>query len=459
MRHPHRGGLTAVVHGVGATVLAVALVAVVMVFAVARPRGLPEIAAALPAAVVAVAAGLVSWPAARSAITEMAPTVGFLAAILVLAHLADAMGVFTWIADRLRRGSRGSPTRLLRLVFVAASATTAILSLDATVVLLTPVVIATAQAMRMDPRPHSYASAHLSNTASTLLPVSNLTNLLAFTATGLTFVEFTTVMALPWLVSIVAEFVVFRMFFAHQLRTPHRLGDAPGAARADGVESADSKGSADSADSATGASAHDAPPATPTTALLVLALTLAGFAVSGFVGVAPGWVAAAGAAVLAGFALRGGHTTVRRTLAAADVLFCGFVLALAVVVAAVSHGPIGRALGEHLPHESTLVGLLVVAAAAAVISNLVNNLPATLLLLAALGTHAPPPLILAMLLGVNVGPNLTYVGSLAIMLWRRASAAAGAAPQLRVYTLLGVLTVPATLCLSVLALWVGVAVG
>ena len=432
------------ISGVGATVLSVALVAAVMVFAVVRPRGLPEIAAALPAAVIAVAAGLVSWPAARSAVADMAPTVGFLAAILVLAHLADAMGVFAWIAHQLRRGSRGSPTRLLSLVFVAASATTAILSLDATVVLLTPVVIATAQALRMDPRPHSYASAHLSNTASTLLPVSNLTNLLAFAATGLTFVEFTTVMALPWIVSIVAEFVVFRIFFARQLRAP---ADAPGAARAA------------VADDVTGASEGtgvDSAPPMPTAALAVLALTLAGFAVSGFVGVAPGWVAAAGAVVLAGFALRARRTTVRRTLAAADVLFCGFVLALAVVVAAVSDGPIGRALAEHLPREPTLLGLLVVAAVAAVISNLVNNLPATLLLLAAIGTHAPPALILAVLLGVNIGPNLTYVGSLAIMLWRRASAAAGADPQLRVYTLLGLLTVPTALVASVLALWVGI---
>ena len=432
------------ISGVGATVLSVALVAAVMVFAVVRPRGLPEIAAALPAAVIAVAAGLVSWPAARSAVADMAPTVGFLAAILVLAHLADAMGVFAWIAHQLRRGSRGSPTRLLSLVFVAASATTAILSLDATVVLLTPVVIATAQALRMDPRPHSYASAHLSNTASTLLPVSNLTNLLAFAATGLTFVEFTTVMALPWIVSIVAEFVVFRIFFARQLRAP---ADAPGAARA---------AVADDVTGASEATGVDSAPPMPTAALAVLALTLAGFAVSGFVGVAPGWVAAAGAVVLAGFALRARRTTLRRTLAAADVLFCGFVLALAVVVAAVSDGPIGRALAEHLPREPTLLGLLVVAAVAAVISNLVNNLPATLLLLAAIGTHAPPALILAVLLGVNIGPNLTYVGSLAIMLWRRASAAAGADPQLRVYTLLGLLTVPTALVASVLALWVGI---
>lgn len=77
-----------------------------------------------------------------------------------------------------------------------AALTTAVLSLDATVVLLTPAVIAAARSIGASPRPHSYASAHLSNSASTLLPVSNLTNLIAFAATGLTFLHFTALMAL-----------------------------------------------------------------------------------------------------------------------------------------------------------------------------------------------------------------------------------------------------------------------
>jgi arsenical pump membrane protein len=408
-------------------ILAVLLVAAVMTFAVVRPRDLPEITAAAPAVVVALVTGLVTWSQARTAITQMASTVGFLAAILVLAHLADAMGVFTWIAGRLRRGSRGSPTRLLSLVFVAASATTAILSLDATVVLLTPVVIASARTMGMDPRPHSYASAHLSNTASTLLPVSNLTNLLAFNATGLTFVHFTALMVLPWLASIVVELFVFRRFFARS------LGGA--------------------ADSEPRVDTHSEDEPMPTAALVILALTLVGFALSGFVDIAPAWIATAGAAMLAGIALRRRRTTLRRTLAAADLLFCAFVLALGIVVAGVADGPIGQVISHHLPTTTKLLDLLVMAAAAAVLSNLVNNLPATLLLLAAVGPHAPPALILALLLGVNLGPNLTYVGSLAIMLWRRVSAQAQVPAQLRTFTTLGAMTVPVTLLVSVVALW------
>jgi arsenical pump membrane protein len=135
------------------------------------------------------------------------------------------------------------------------------------------------------------------------------------------------------------------------------------------------------------------------------------------------------------------------------VLFCGFVLALGVVVAGVASGPIGRAIAEHLPNEASFVGLLVMAAVAAVIANLVNNLPATLLLIAGLGPHAPPVLVLAMLLGVNLGPNLTYVGSLAIMLWRRVSGRDGVPADLRTFSFLGLATVPVTLVAAVSALW------
>ena len=91
-----------------------------------------------------------------------------------------------------------------------AAATTAILSLDATVVLLTPVVLATVRALRVPSRPHLYATAHLSNTASLLLPVSNLTNLLAFSAAGLSFTRFSVLMAAPWLLAVAVEYAVFR---------------------------------------------------------------------------------------------------------------------------------------------------------------------------------------------------------------------------------------------------------
>ncbi|HEY0360073.1 MAG TPA: ArsB/NhaD family transporter, partial [Mycobacteriales bacterium] len=92
---------------------------------------------------------------------------------------------------------------------------------------------------------------------------------------------------------------------------------------------------------------------------------------------------------------------------------------------------------------------------AAALANLVNNLPATLLLLPVVPHDAP--VLLAVLLGVNIGPNLTYAGSLATLLWRRLLRDRGIAVPIREFTALGLLTVPACLVAGVLGLWVSLA--
>ncbi|WP_433300224.1 SLC13 family permease [Actinoplanes sp. CA-030573] len=398
--------------------LAVALLAGVLAFAVGRPRGLPEAVAAVPAALLVVVTGLLPWRDAWAEVRELGPTVGFLAAVLLLAFLAGEHGVFRYAGALTARVSGRRPTRLLTAVFVVAALTTAVLSLDATVVLLTPVVLVTAARTGARPRPHAYASAHLANSASLLLPVSNLTNLLAFAASGLTFFGFAAVMALPWVAVVVAEYLLFRLFFREDLRAP-----------------------------ASPVAGGDVPPA-PRYALIVLALTLAGFGVAQPVGVHPAWIAAAGALALAVPLCVRPATLVRE----ANPGFCAFVLALGVVVLAVREHGLDRWVDTLVPSGQGPWQLLAVAGLAALLANVVNNLPATLVLVPAVSSS--PALLLAVLIGVNVGPNLTYVGSLATLLWRQILHTRDAAPEAGDFLRLGALTVPLTLLAGVGALWV-----
>ena len=307
----------------------------------------------------------------------------------------------------------GRPRRLLAAVFVAASVITAVLSLDATVVLLTPVVFATAARLGARAKPHVYAAAHLSNTSSLLLPVSNLTNLLAFAASGLSFTRFAALMAVPWLAAIAVEYVVMRRFFATEL---HAGAQPPPAA---------------------------GPAGTPLFALVTVACTLAGFV-----------LASAAASARPGPPSAGrwrwpparwsGATRPGRDRA-------GRGRALPRLRGGAGHRGArghrqraGRALGHLVPGGASLPALLAVAVLAAGLANVINNLPAVLVLLP-LAAPAGPGAVLAVLAGVNIGPNLTYAGSLANLLWRRIVHQHDTEVNLGEFTRLGLLTVPAAL--------------
>lgn len=403
----------------GLTLSVLALVAV-LGFALLRPHRWPEAVVAVPAAGLLIAVGAVSWDDAVAEIGRLAPVVGFLAAVLVLARLCDDVGLFHAAGTMMARATSGSQNRLLASVFAIAAAVTAILSLDATVVLLTPVVLATARTLAVPARPHAYATAHLANSASLLLPVSNLTNLLAFSAAGLSFLHFTAAMSLPWLAAIIVEYLFFRWIFAKDLAVEPRA-------------------------------ASSEPLDIPLFALVVVGLTLIGFAVTSLLGSSPAWAALVGALALGVRALATRRTTVTKIVTALDVPFLAFVVCLGVVVVAVMNNGLESAMHRVLPDGQGLLALLGIAAVAAVLCNIVNNLPAVLVLLP-LVTPAGPAAVLAVLIGVNIGPNLTYVGSLANLLWRsvvRRDLKAGFGE----FSKVGLCTTPAVLVAAVLGLW------
>ncbi|MEO7588479.1 MAG: ArsB/NhaD family transporter [Arachnia sp.] len=258
-------------------------------------------------------------------------------------------------------------------------------------------------------------------------PISNLTNLLALTASGLTFARFTALMALPWVGIVAVEYLVFRKFFASELSVgsgerPRHEGPDP--RRVSGVTTA------------------------------FVCVTLAGFVLAALLGVPPAWAAAAGAIIVGVRALQRRKTTTTALLAAANLPFCLFVLALGVLVLGVTDSGLGAQLGRIMPTGTSLPALLGFAALAAVAANLLNNLPAVLLLTPLALSAGGPVACLAVLIGVNVGPNLTYVGSLATLLWRRVLREHDTGVSAGEFSRLGAWSVPIALIVGTCLLWV-----
>lgn len=404
----------------GQVVAALALV-VLLAVAYLHPRGRVEAGAGLAAAGAVVAVGAIGWPQVADELRRLGPVVGFLVAILVVAHSCRANGIFDALGQRL--GRAGSRDRLFATTFGSAALVTVVLSLDATVVLLTPVVLA---ATRRRFVAGQLACVRLANSASLLLPVANLTNLLALARTDVTFGRFATLMAPSWIVVLVIEYAALRL------------------ARAGDFEPAPDTPAGTPARTVPAARLHWFP-------VGVVVLMLAAFALTSPLGVAPVWPATLAAVVLAGHDLWLRGSAPREILEAAHLPFAVYVLGLGVVVAALGRGWLGHHLAAVVPDGGSLPALLAIAAIGAVLANVVNNLPATLLLAPLVAPSGVVP-VLALLVGINVGSTLTWTGSLANLLWRRVLQRSGTPAPTRAFHLIALATVPVAVTAAVLVL-------
>lgn len=434
-----------------ATVGSLAVLAALLVCVVRPPRGLPEVVFAAPAGVLVLASGLEPVRGAWDATRELWPTLAFLAGVFVLAEAADAAGLFGLAGDRLARLTRGSDGRLIAGVAVLAIAVTTVLSLDATVVLFTPVVVGVARGRRGCDAA-LLVTVLMANGGSTLLPVANLTNLLVVHQTGLGYVPFFVRMVVP---AVVAAAVITAVCVGGSRR---RLARAAVATAADSVGADHGVGLAplDPGDAAeVGGRAPSRLATTDGLTVTVgagLAVVLAGFLLASAAHVAVGWVSCGGALILGAVVLGARRASVGRLGRATSPGFLAFVLGLAIVVDAAARHGLGDWVDRHLPHGTGLGALLGVAILAAILANLVNNLPATLIVLPAL-VGRPAPVALAALLGLNIGPSLTYTGSLATLLWRKVVRAHGVEPGATTYFATAWTSTVAALPAAVVALW------
>ncbi len=343
---------------------------------------------------------------------SLTAVVGFLVAIMVLARASADEDLFEAWAAVIARATTRSPSRRFALVVALIAVVTAVLSLHATVVLLLPVLLVAARSAR---RATGLAAVRVANTGSTLLPISNVTNLLAFAGTGLAFVEFAWLMLPVWAVGVAAELAVLRWWF----RRDFRDDPAPEVAEAPGV------------------------PLFPAAIVVAVLIALTG-------GVDLWLPATAGAILLAGYALARRTTTSHDLFEAANLPLAALVLVWALVVVWLGGTRAGEGIDRLVPSSGSIVALVTTAVVGMIAANVISNMPAALLLLPA-AAAAGPVTVLALLIGLNVGANLTAIGSLANLLWREGGP--GDVTSWRAFHAIGLVTTPAIVVLCTTVLW------
>ncbi|MUN39262.1 arsenic transporter [Actinomadura sp. NEAU-AAG5] len=336
-----------------------------------------------------VATGLLPPATARDSVERIAPLLLFLLSVIVLAELTKEAGVFDAIAQRMASAGRGNYAALFLLCVGFAAATTVFLNLDTTAVLLTPVMLALAARARIAALPLAMTTVWLANTASLLLPVSNLTNLLAADRVALETPAFAARMWLPQVAVLAVTMLLLWAFFWRR-----------------GMRGADTYDPPDVAPvrdrvlfSATGAAC-----------LLFIGAILAGV----HTGLQLGLAATAAAVVaVAAFAVRD-RSALRGELVPWRLMV--FVTGLFLVVPTLERYGLDEVMRSLVGGDDGAAGAVRAGFAGAGLSNVLNNLPAYVA-----GESAVPEAnrdqLLSLLIGTNVGPVITPWGSLATLLW------------------------------------------
>ena len=318
-----------------------------------------------------------------------------------LSALAEAAGLFDWLAVQAARFAGKSAARLFLNVFFLGSLISMVLSNDATALILTPIVYVLVTKLRLPVLPYLFACTFIADTASFLLPVSNPINIIILSRFPLDLLTFLRFLFLPSLVVIGINIGIFFLLYRKQLKGSFDIQRLPSAEQA--VK-------------------HKAYFRYTCCVLAVVALA---YIASAFQ-LPLSLVALSGAVLLLIGGLSWRRTSLRQTAGRISWSIFGFIAGMFIVVRAIEDTGLTTMFGNWLIQLSggTSFGAVMVGTAGAALgTNLINNVPMAVVMISALAgiQHAAPPIqhgfIAATIFGCDLGPNLTTVGSLATVLW------------------------------------------
>jgi arsenical pump membrane protein len=420
--------------------LALAIFVVTLVLVIVQPRGLGIGWSALAGAAVALATGVIQ-PGDIPLVWHIVWDATFtFVALIVISLLLDEAGFFQWAALHVARWGGGRGRRLFPLVILLGAAIAAVFANDGAALLLTPIVLAIL--LRLDFPPTAAMAfivgcGFVADSTSLPLVISNLVNIVSANVFGISFGRYAAVMGPVNLVSLAATLAVLWLFYRRDLDTTYAVYrlDPPASAIRD-------------------ARVYRA-------AFPLLAVLLGAYFVTAPFGVPVSAVTGAGALLLLALANRSGVIPLRKVLAGAPWQIVLFSLGMYLVVYGLKNAGLTELLAQglvRLAQAGPVVATLGTGVAAALLSSVMNNMPSVLV--GALAIQQAPDLspltrelmIYANVIGCDLGPKFTPIGSLATLLWLHVLDAKGHRITWGQYMRVGLLITPPVLLASLLAL-------
>jgi arsenical pump membrane protein len=391
-----------------------------------RPKEWPEAVWACLGALLLVITGLLPITRAAQAVGKGTDVYLFLTGMMLLAELARREGVFDWLAGFAVSAARGSGARLFTLVYAVGIAVTVFLSNDATAVVLTPAVYAAVKRARVTPLPYLFICAFIANAASFVLPISNPANLVVYGKNLPPLLPWLKVFLLPSVCSITATYLMLRWLSRKEIAGEVEESGEPPKLSREGKW-----------------------------ALGGILATGGVLIVASAFGADLGLPTFGAALVTILFVTRANKNAVAEVGKGVSWSVLPLVAGLFVLVEGVNRvGAVGDC-GRFLRACAAMPGMqgsLAAGFGVAALSNLMNNLPSGLLAGGAVqAAHVPGLIRDAVLIGIDLGPNLSVTGSLATVLWLIALRREGEQVTGWRFLKVGALVMPPALLLAIVA--------
>ncbi len=375
-----------------AHVVLMAIVALSILLMLVRPRGVAEVYWVGSGALLLVLLRLIPLRLAGRAIAEGSDVYLFLIGMMLLSELAREHGVFDWVSSSAVRHSHNSPARLFTLVYAIGTAVTVFMSNDATAVVLTPAILAAAKKAKAQPLPHLFACALIANAASFALPISNPANLVVFRQGMPPLGRWLLFFGVPSLASIVVTYLVLRLLFRKELSGKLESDVEVKPLRTEGK--------------------------LVLGGLVLEIVTLLTASSFNFDLGLPTCLAALAVTTAVSVKARTSPVKLARGISWATLALVAGLFVLVDATESIGALRYTQAALHWVEKLPVAAGAFLTAFAVGTANNLVNNLPLGLIAGSTLhAAHATGLLANAVLIGVDLGPNLSVTGSLATILW------------------------------------------